>query len=294
MLDQVPSEIREAILREMFHDHALALKDFEFVGGGCINYSGKLATVAGPVFLKWNSKSSFPSMLKAEAYGLDLLRAGTNSFVPNIRLVGDTENYQFLLLEWIAQAPKSPDFSKTLGEKLAALHCNTNHSFGLPVSNYIGSLQQANGERSSWVTFFIEERLIPQATMALRTGIIDKSRSKDFDALYHKLPDLLCEDTPALLHGDLWSGNVITNEAGLPILVDPAVYYGNREVDIAMTRLFGGFDHEFYNAYDQNFPLYTGWRDRIDLYNLYPLLVHVNLFGKAYANEALRIIEAYT
>jgi fructosamine-3-kinase len=146
----------------------------------------------------------------------------------------------------------------------------------------MGSLPQSNEESDSWSSFFIKRRLQPQVQPAQNAGLLDSKSVKAFELLYKNLQDLLPEQEPALLHGDLWSGNLITNSDGGPCLIDPAVYYGNREVDLAMTRLFGGFSQEFYDAYHEAFPLPPNDFDRVDLYNLYPLLVHLNLFGSSY------------
>jgi fructosamine-3-kinase len=295
MLAQVPLEIRNAVMREINarENKDVFLKGFDFVGGGCINSSGKLETSLGPFFLKWNNLNKYPFMLQAEADGLDLLRAGTVSFVPATLAAGETENFQFLILEWIAPSGRGRDFSRVLAEKLATLHRNTSETFGLPWSNYIGSLEQSNAPKESWAEFFAAERLMPQVSRAIDVGLLQKKHEIQFQSLYKKLPDLFPMEAPALLHGDLWNGNVIVNDEGLPYLIDPSVYYGSREVDLAMTRLFGGFDREFYEFYDECYPLYPGSQERIDLYNLYPLLVHVNLFGSAYVPDVIRVLKIY-
>jgi fructosamine-3-kinase len=126
--------------------------------------------------------------------------------------------------------------------------------------------------------------------MGVESGWFSNSELSQFERLYHKLPGLFPKEKPRLVHGDLWSGNYLIDQDSNPVLIDPAAYFGHREVDIAMTRLFGGFDEAFYKSYNEVFPLETGWKDRIDLYNLYPLLIHVNLFGSGYVQQVKRII----
>jgi fructosamine-3-kinase len=159
--------------------------------------------------------------------------------------------------------------------------------------NYIGSLRQFNKYQSTWTEFFIEQRLNIQLKLAFDNGLAKSDWTKQFESLYKKLSSLLPEETPSLLHGDLWSGNLITDEHGGPCLIDPAVYYGNREADLAMTKLFGGFADEFYSVYEANSRIAPGYNDRLDLYNLYPLLVHVNLFGSSYIPSVDAILRRF-
>ncbi|HZI24010.1 MAG TPA: fructosamine kinase family protein, partial [Chryseolinea sp.] len=154
-------------------------------------------------------------------------------------------------------------------------------------------LPQFNNQNTSWVNFFIEQRLQVQVNLAIENGVAKADWEKKFAALYNKLPGLIPVEAPSLLHGDLWSGNLITDEKGEPCLIDPAVYYGNREADMAMTKLFGGFSGRFYAAYQEAFPLSPGHEQRVDLYNLYPLMVHVNLFGGSYVHSVESILGAF-
>lgn len=269
------------------------LLEFSFSGGGCINQGGRLKTIAGTFFLKWNSSKKFPSMFSAEANGLRLLKNADAIDIPSVIGVGEDEEQQFILLDYIEQRPQVQSYWKDLGSRLARLHKSTDVQFGLDHDNYIGSLQQSNRRRQSWIEFFIDERLNVQLRLAVDSGMAGSQMSKSFDSLYKRLPSLLHEETPALLHGDLWSGNIIATEKGEPCLIDPAVYYGCREVDLAMTKLFGSFPTEFYEAYDETFPLHPGYEDRMDLYNLYPLLVHLNLFGAQYKNPITGILKRF-
>ena len=179
------------------------------------------------------------------------------------------------------------------GKQLAQLHQNTNTSFGLEESNYIGSLLQQNNLHNNWIDFFINERLKPQIKLARDNGKIDLSTITKFERLYTKLDEIFPEEPPALLHGDLWSGNFMVDEKGGPVIIDPAVYFGHREMDIAMTKLFGGFNQQLYQSYNEHFPLEKGWEQRVDICNLYPLMVHVNLFGGGYLEQVKSILNKF-
>jgi fructosamine-3-kinase len=169
----------------------------------------------------------------------------------------------------------------------------TYHYFGLDHDNYIGSLPQYNSPRPAWVRFFIEQRIEIQLKTAIDNGRAEPSIVPVFERLYKLLPSIMPEEKPALLHGDLWINNLIENERGEPCLVDPAVYYGSREAEIAYTYLFGGFERGFFDVYDATYPLQPGFGERIDLYNLYPLLVHVNLFGGGYLQQVKEIVRRF-
>ena len=232
-------------------------------------------------------------MFEAESKGLQLLRRQNAIKIPEVIGFGEEGSYQFLLLEFVEQKSRSKNYWHQLGNRLASLHRCSAELFGLDHDNYIGSLNQLNHQHSSWLTFFIEQRLNVQLKLAVESSQLNLEWRRKFDALYLKLPSLLPEEKPSLLHGDLWSGNLITDEKGEPCLIDPAIYFGNREADLAMTKLFGGFENEFYVSYHKAFPLQPGYEKRVDLYNLYPLLVHVNLFGGSYKNQVENILNAF-
>lgn len=266
---------------------------FTSIGGGCINNGGKLITTAGDLFLKWNSDALFPGMFDAEAKGLALLRSPGAIRIPAAASAGRNAGFQFILMEFIGTAPRVSRYWEILGQRLASLHRNTQHFYGLDHDNYIGSLRQHNTPSSSWLEFFISQRLEAQLKPAVDAGRIGTSLAKKFQRLYDHLPELLPTEPPSLLHGDLWNGNLITDDKGEPCLIDPAVYYGHREMDLAMTQLFGGFGERFYASYQEAFPTSPGLQQRLDIFNLYPLLVHVNLFGSGYVNGIESTLNRY-
>lgn len=289
MLTSVPASIKGHLVEHLKTE----LKEFSFCRGGCINHGGLLKTSCGNFFLKWNDSKKFPAMFEAEAKGLDLLREPAVIDVPEVIIVGEAGSFQFLLLEFIDEKLRSDLYWEHLGEQLAALHKITANKFGLDHDNYIGSLKQFNKPETQWITFFVEQRLEIQLKQAMDNKKINSDIVDQFESVFKILPSLLPEEQPGLLHGDLWSGNLITNQKGEPCLIDPAVCYGNREAEIAFTQLFGGFTNTFYESYNNTFPLTPGFAGRIDIYNLYPLLVHVNLFGGGYVSQVVSILRQF-
>jgi len=293
MISRIPSDVLDGVKEVLNLPDLSSIREFAFAGGGCINQGGKLTTAIGSFFLKWNDDKKFPGMFEAEGKGLQLLRRQNAIRIPNVIGHGKTGPHQFLLLEFIEQKARSKNYWEQLGQRLASLHRCSSEFFGLDHDNYIGSLPQYNLHNSNWINFFIEQRLGVQVNLAIDNGVAPATWAKKFEDLYAKLPSLIASEKPALVHGDLWSGNLITDFKGEPCLIDPAVYFGNREADLAMTRLFGGFSEEFYLAYEETFPLPPSAERRVDLYNLYPLLVHVNLFGGSYVHSVEGILRAF-
>ncbi|MEO8086907.1 MAG: fructosamine kinase family protein [Bacteroidota bacterium] len=263
------------------------------VSGGCINRCFRLQTSSGNYFLKYNEANLYPRMFEVEACGLELLRHANAVEVPGTITYGEINNLSYLLIEWVETGQRIKNFWSDFGSKLAGLHRAASDSFGLDGDNYIGSLVQSNHQHNNWIDFFIHERLEPQIKLAADNGTIGNGMIKQFDILFLKLHKLLSNERPALLHGDLWNGNYVVNPRGEATLIDPATYYGQREMDLAMTKLFGGFDPEFYEAYNESFPLEKGFESRIDIHNLYPLMVHVNLFGGGYADQVMGILREF-
>jgi protein-ribulosamine 3-kinase len=268
------------------------IKSIKHLSGGCINSAVKVECEQDVFFVKWN-KASFAGMFESEARGLQLLKESGEIDIPEVFAYGVNDDCSYLILEYISPGYPEKKYWTHFGLSLSKMHKHTQSYYGLPFNNYIGALYQTNEKADLWKSFFIERRLEPQIKMAKEAGRIESKTVADFNSLYKKLPDLLIEEPPALLHGDLWSGNAITSHKGEVCLVDPSVYYGHREIEIAYTLLFGGFDKEFYDSYTENFPLEKGFEQRVDVYNLYPLLVHLNLFGGSYLGQIQQVLRQY-
>jgi protein-ribulosamine 3-kinase len=267
---------------------------FQPIGGGSINKTYKiLIAKTGAFFCKINSASRFPSLFQKEKNGLLLLAEQKIIRTPSPKACEEIHGEQILVLEWIEQGQKTIKFWQIFGEQLAKLHRSTNNDFGLVEDNYMGALQQSNSPSKTWVHFFIHQRLEPQVKIARDNHLLDANHITQFNKLYSSLPGIFPEEQASLLHGDLWSGNFLCDERSLPVLIDPAVYFGNRNIDLAMTTLFGGFDDAFYAAYNYHFALPPNHRQIWDVCNLYPLLIHLNLFGKSYLHDILHTIQRY-
>jgi len=259
----------------------------EPVGGGCIHNGARIRTDTGATcFLKWNDAPT-PGMFEAEAEGLRALRERCDLRIPAPYSWGEDGAAAWLLMEFVAPGAPSSVSGQELGEGLARMHqAGAASTFGWRRDNWIGSLRQKNPETASWGVFWRDARLRPQLELARERGRLQDER---FDRLLEEtVPALADVERPELLHGDLWSGNTFTSGGGAPVLIDPAVYHGDGEVDLAMSELFGGFDPTFYHTYDTVRPISAGYRAfKRDLYQLYYLLVHVNIFGASYERGAL-------
>ncbi|GAB4477945.1 MAG: fructosamine kinase family protein [Anaerolineae bacterium] len=273
------------------------------VGGGDINHSARVETAQAAYFVKWHSAPP-PRFFECEAAGLRLLaevgvrRAGAGFRVPQVIGSGAVpgERAAFLVLSWIeARGGKSAHAAETLGRGLALLHRQTAPRYGLDHDNYIGRLPQPNRESTSWVAFYRDQRLGAQRDLAARAGLLPERRARRLERLMARLDEWIDERLcrPSPLHGDLWGGNWLVDADGSPVLIDPAVYYGDREADLAMTALFGGFPAAFYDAYEEVYPLAPGHQQRQDLYKLYYLLCHLNLFGEGYGGSVDSILQRY-
>ncbi len=272
--------------------YAPEVLSFEFVSGGCINNTLRLNTKERPYFVKFNVYE-LQGMFEAEAQGLELLRQADALATPEVIAWGKKQDKSYLILEYIDSSIESPTFWEDFGQGLARLHRHTYAKFGLDFDNYIGSLTQSNEPMADGIEFFREKRLKAQAGKAMYEERLDPAFYQEILQFAEKLPNLIPQEAPALLHGDLWSGNYMCDPAGAPLIIDPAVYYGYREAELAFTQLFGGFEPRFYQAYQEAFPLEPGYAQRKDIYNLYPLLVHLNIFGSGYLSGIQRIIRKY-
>jgi fructosamine-3-kinase len=266
------------------------------ISGGDINDAFELELVSGTrVFLKTNRRAP-ASMFPAEARGLEWLRAAQALRVPEVLAVSSGREGEpcFLVLELLRPAAPERGFDENLGRGLAELHRRGAPCFGLDHDNFIGSLPQRNKAHATWAEFFWSERLEPQLERAVVSGRATPRLRAGLERLASRLPNLVGpEEPPSRLHGDLWGGNLHIDESGAPCLIDPAAYGGHREVDLAMMRLFGGFSESVFRAYQEAWPLAPGHAERITLYQLYPLLVHVNLFGSGYVDSVERGLARY-
>jgi fructosamine-3-kinase len=258
------------------------IRDATPVGGGCINEAYRCTTSDDrEIFVKTHA-SADESMFVREARGLSWLAEANALRVPEVLAA----SARFLVLEYIEEGRRCRDFDEVFGHGLAELHRFGAPIFGFEDDNYLGTLVQRNQSRETWVTFYIEQRLEPLVEMACARHLAPSHWKRSFATLYGKMHDLAGPDEPpSRLHGDLWSGNVHTSREGRPVLIDPAVYGGHREIDLAMLQLFGSPGARFFAAYDETYPRAPGHAERVALYQLYPLLAHVNLFPGGYVDS---------
>lgn len=267
--------------------------------GGTLNQTAQVEVNGERYFVKWKVDAP-PHFFEIEARGLNLLRNAGVIRVPQVINHSEASDKlpAFLILEWIDETPHGPSrsFAANFGHALAQLHRITHDTFGLDFDNFIGELPQSNKLTATWPTFYRDQRIAPQVALARQRGYLPPARESLLNKLIERLEDLLVGTTssPALLHGDLWSGNFLVGMDDQPVLVDPAVYFGEREVEIAFTELFGGFPSGFLSACHEAYPLDAGYGDRRALYQLYPLLVHLNLFGESYGQRVDAICNYYT
>lgn len=266
------------------------------IGGGDISHAVKMRLRDDlRVLVKWRVDPPF-GLFSAERRGLELLRLAGALRVPQVLAQSEALDGcpSFIVLEWLGSGASTPNVAEALGERLVALHRVTASEYGLDHNNFIGANPQPNTTDGNWVNFFQEQRLGFQMELAGEKGRLPTTRARLLEKLIAGLGEWLPAIPPAsLLHGDLWGGNWLTAASGEPALIDPAVYYGHREADLAFTELFGGFSTDFYAAYNQAWPLDSGYQERKDLYNLYHLLNHLNLFGEGYGSSVDSVLRRY-
>ena len=287
------SSVSEAV-KDIFGENRYVVKR-SYVAGGDINEARALILDDGTkLFIKSNSAASLGNF-KAEAAGLDEIRATGAIGVPDVLGAGTDTGFSFLLLSFIGGGTRIRHYWETFAAELAAMHradvCE-DRKYGFARDNWIGARKQINTQHSKWIPFFRDCRLAPQLQSAQSYLSTEDNRRAEY-LLAHLDRFLIEPEKPSLVHGDLWSGNMITGVDGKGWLIDPAVYYGHPEVDIAMTELFGGFPKVFYEACTDAGIIQPGYRDRRDLYNLYQLLNHLNMFGRGYLPEVRRILKRY-
>lgn len=271
--------------------------DVSAAGGGCINQGKIVHLTDGRRFFVKSNPSPPPRMFEREAEGLRVLAQAGALRVPRVIAVGgDDDGTPVLVLEAIDAGRPGEGFFERFGRAFAELHRGTREErYGFARDNYIGSTTQPNRWTDDWCEFWRRHRLGFQLDLARRRGLSDPTLDRLGERLLDRLEGLIGEpeEPPCLLHGDLWSGNYMVDDEGEPVLIDPAVYYGRREADLAMTRLFGGFTAAFYEAYEEVWPLAPGSGDRLEVYKLYHLLNHLNLFGGGYRSSCIDVLRRF-
>ena len=268
------------------------------VTGGCINQASRIELDDGRRFFLKSNPRPLPRLFESEAEGLQALRQAGFLRVPEVVAWGGGQDGlpHFILLECIATGRPGPGFFESFGRSLAQLHRQArSERFGFEAGNYLGSTPQPNQWCSDWVQFFRQCRLGHQLEMARKNGLSDPDMDRLGQRLLDRLEDWIGhpQEPPGLLHGDLWGGNFLCDDQGDPVLIDPAAYYGRGEADLAMTQLFGGFDSRFYDAYQEVHPLAPGSQERLEIYKLYHLLNHLNLFGRSYFSGCMVILRRF-
>ena len=294
-MNAIPPILKTALKKQL----ATAPSNFQSVSGGDIHRTMSFEAGDERYFLKYSSGPEAARMLETEAQGLSHLAkaitktkaAGEHCLIPEPVATGQTGNYAWLLLPCIPTGIRSDAFWTHFGRALANLHHIREEAYGFPFDNYIGRLPQSNRQHRHWHEFYAEERLLPQARMAFDASLLSRRDMQQIGQLIKELPQRLPEEGPSLIHGDLWSGNFLCDTQGRPWLIDPAPCYAHREMDLAMSRLFGGFAPRFYEAYTEALPLLPGYGERIKTYQLYYLLVHLNLFGKGYYGAVMEAVK---
>lgn len=259
------------------------------VGGGCINQGIRLDTRSKTSFFLKTNLSAPKDMFFREGEGLLALRIEDGPQVPLPYLIDE----RFILLEYLQSSPRKSQYWQIFGHQLANLHRVTSPHFGFTHDNYIGSTPQPNGWTEDGCQFFAEKRLLFQVNLAAQNGFADRQLVRQVEKLCTQLSQWIPDQPASLLHGDLWSGNVITGPQGEAAIIDPATHYGWAEAELAMTTLFGGFPDTFYQAYQEIRPLEAGYQQRFPIYNLYHLLNHVNLFGYGYLDQVRSIVRGF-
>jgi fructosamine-3-kinase len=293
-MSSLPTPVRKGVGAALTRLGMPRIRKVVPVAGGCINHGARVEAGRRSFFLKWNAAAP-PRLFDAEADGLRALgRPGVLRVPTPVARGGGSGAPSWLLMEYIPAGAKATDFDTRLGRGLAALHASIPRDAGpgWHSGNWIGSLPQSNRRTASWGTFWRDQRIVPQLSRAREGGHFAGPRGAVLDQVVDRIPAALADVDAGpvhLLHGDLWGGNAYAGLNGEPVIIDPAVYRGHGEVDLAMTELFGGFGPDFYAAYEDVAGITPAYRHyRRDLYQLYYLLVHVNIFGASYEGRALQ------
>jgi len=282
---QVHPDVQVWIIKNQFGN----ITSVDPVSGGCIHQALRVQTASGEYFILKQDPGKYADVFQREAEGLEALKVSGGPVIPDVYLVGE----EFLLLSDLQPAPRCKDFWQIYGQQLAVVHLQQNPRFGFETDNYIGSNPQENTWMENGWEFYRDLRIKNQIKWSNDRSLLDTKDIHKLENFMVQLPELIPEQPASLIHGDLWSGNLISDNGGKPALIDPAVYYGWAEADLAMTDLFGRYPEEFFKAYAEINPLEKGYRSRFPLYNIYHLLNHLNLFGKGYLSQIRSILDRY-
>ena len=258
--------------------------------GGDINQVYHCFTKNNQLVVKVNIAGKFPNMFEKEKKGLELLKP-SNFLIPKIFSIGSFRKLDYLILEYIKPG-KAINWEK-FGENLANLHQLSNNKFGLGYDNYIGSIHQINTYENNWLNFYTNHRIIHLMIVARNKNLLNYQDCRKIESMCGSFKDFIPFTLPSLLHGDLWSGNIICSENGSPVLIDPAVYFGHPEIDWAMLDLFGNYPQYSFEIYNEINPLEKGFEERKSIHQLYPLLVHLVLFGRSYYSSVMSKVKGY-
>jgi len=283
-------QLFESVFFETFGKE-VEIEEFSIVASGVVNTGVKVIGSEGTYFIKLNELEN-ANFFESEA--ADLKRIKTKVSVPEILGFGRNSGFNYLITEYIEEGDLTPTSNRMAGAQLAALHQLSSPQFGLEYSNYMASISQDNTWKTDGINFLIQNRILPMVGNCLMEEKISIELYRKIEKLCSRLGKIIPEESPALLHGDLWSGNLMADRKGNPKFIDPACYYGLRESELAFTYLFGGFEPEFYESYLEVFPLEPGFGQRVSVYHIHPLLVHVYLFGSGYIEGIERILKRFS
>jgi fructosamine-3-kinase len=276
---------------------SLTIQSYRSVSGDCINNASIIECSNGERFFLKSNPAATKAMFAAETDGLRSMSATNSIRIPEVICFGSLESGgAFLVLESIVQGSRSRDYFECFGRQLANMHrLGRSEQFGFKTDNWLGSTVQPNPWSTDWISFWIQSRIDHQLKLAIERGFSNSKLQRLGKLLIDRVGDIFgsTEEPPSLIHGDLWSGNYLADETAQPVLIDPACYYANREAEFGMTTLFGGFPTEFYDAYQEAWPLAEGWETRVEIYRLYHLLNHLNLFGSSYMSGCLEILKRH-
>ncbi len=292
MSREIPGILADAL--SVAFGATVAIDAIRPLSGGCINNAARIETSRGVFFAKWNSGAP-PNSFGSEAASLEALAAAPSDLVvPRVVAFGDGAPMPYLIAEYVEPGHRVADFAERLGRGLAGLHQASAVAFGFEIDTYCGTTLQPNDWTSDWISFFAEHRLGYQARLAVERGCLTKRESALLESIVARLDVLLggAAEPPALIHGDLWSGNIHATPHGLPAIIDPAACFAHREMEFGIMFAFGVADPVLVGAYEEVSPFVAGWRQRNVVYRLYHLMNHLNIFGSSYHSAVVSILES--